>query len=240
MSTPHNAARKGDIARVVLMPGDPLRAQLIAQTYLDDVRCFNQVRNMLGYTGTYKGRPVSVMGSGMGIPSMAIYSHELYNFYDVDAIIRVGTAGGIAPGLRVRDLVMAQAVCTDSNFAAHFGMPGTIAPICDFGLLRSAVGVAEELGMTYRVGSLLSTDAFYRDVAESEAWASMGVLAVEMEATALYLNAAQAGKRALAIATISDHILSGESLDATERQNSFTQMMEVALTVAAREYDRSR
>lgn len=236
MPTPHNAACVGDIAKVVLMPGDPLRAKVVAQRYLSDVRLFNNVRGMLGYTGTYKGVPVSVMGSGMGIPSIGIYSWELYNVYDVDAIIRIGSAGGLAPHVRLRDIVMGQGACTDSNYAASFGMPGTIAPICDFGLLRAAVRAAERLGVRYSVGNLLSTDVFYCESAVHEAWASMGVLAVEMEAAGLYLNAAKAGKKALGIMTVSDLPLTGEGLSAEERQESFTQMMEVALQTAVAVY----
>ena len=235
MSTPHNAANPGDIAKVVLMPGDPLRAKVVADTYLTDVTCFNQVRNMFGYTGTYQGKRISVMGSGMGMPSIAIYSYELYNFYDVDAIIRIGSAGGLADDVHLRDVVIGQGACTDSNFAFQFELPGTYAPIADFGLLREAVDAAEALGVSYRVGNLLSTDAFYSDSSFARKWADMGVLAAEMEAAALYMNAAKARKKALGIMTISDHIFTGESLPAEERQTSFTEMMEVALAVAAKE-----
>ncbi len=238
MPTPHNAAEKGDIAKVVLMPGDPLRAKFIADSYLEDVHCFNEVRNMLGFTGRYQGVPISVMGSGMGMPSMGIYSYELFNFYDVDAIIRIGTAGGIGENVKLRDLVIGQATCTDSNFPAQYHLPGTVAPICDFGLLRRAVQAAEELGVRYHVGNFVTTDVFYRDTDSYRAWASLGVLASEMEAAALYLNAMSSGKKALAIATISDHVFTKESLDAHARQTTFTQMMEVALNVAVREYDR--
>lgn len=239
MPTPHNAAEHGDIAKVVLMPGDPLRAQFIAETYLEGAVQFNQVRNVFGYTGTYEGRRVSVMASGMGVPSMAIYSYELFHFYDVDTIIRIGTAGGLAPQVKVRDMVIAQATCTNSNFAAQFDLAGTIAPIADFDLLREAVDAAEERGFRYHVGNIFTTDVFYSDLERYRPWVSMGVLATEMEAVGLYLNAMAAGKRALAIATISDLPLSGESLSAKDRQTSFTQMMEVALSVAVREYDKS-
>ncbi len=232
MATPHNAAERGDIAKTVLMPGDPLRAQLLAERYLEDARCFNTVRGMLGYTGTYEGVPLSVMGSGMGIPSMSIYAYELYHFYDVDTIIRIGSAGGMAPQVKVRDVVMAQAACTDSNFASQYGMPGTIAPVADFGLLRRAAEVADAQGVRYHVGNVLSTDVFYRELSVDEAWIRMGVLASEMEVAGLYLNAMAAGKRALAIMTVSDLPLTGEGLSAEERQTSFTQMMEVALEVA--------
>lgn len=231
--TPHNAAVKGQIAKTVLMPGDPLRAQFVAQTYLEGVEQFNSVRGMLGYTGTYQGARVSVMGSGMGMPSIGIYSYELFNFYDVDAIIRIGTAGGLAPDVQLRDLVMGMGACTDSNYAAQFHMPGTLAPLADFGLLRRAVEVAEQLGFDYKVGNVLSSDVFYNDdETVNERWARMGVLAVEMESVALYLNALRAKKRALTLLTVSDLPLAGASLPAEERQTSFTQMMEVALGVA--------
>ncbi|WP_154053474.1 purine-nucleoside phosphorylase [Olsenella uli] len=231
--TPHNQATEGQIAKTVLMPGDPLRAKYVADTYLEDVTCFNQVRNMLGFTGTYKGKPVSVMGSGMGVPSIGIYSYELFNFYDVNNIIRIGTAGGLAPDVRLRDLVIGMGACTDSNFAAQFRMPGTLAPIADFGLLRKAVESAERLGYDYKVGNVLSSDVFYNDdETVNERWASMGVLAVEMESVALYLNAIRARKHALCLLTVSDLPLSGEGLPAEDRQTSFTQMMEVALEVA--------
>lgn len=231
--TPHNQATEGQIAKTVLMPGDPLRAKYVADTYLEDVTCFNQVRNMLGFTGTYKGKPVSVMGSGMGVPSIGIYSYELFNFYDVNNIIRIGTAGGLAPDVRLRDLVIGMGACTDSNYAAQFRMPGTLAPIADFGLLRKAVESAERLGFDYKVGNVLSSDVFYNDdETVNERWASMGVLAVEMESVALYLNAIRARKHALCLLTVSDLPLSGEGLPAEDRQTSFTQMMEVALEVA--------
>ncbi len=231
--TPHNQATEGQIAKTVLMPGDPLRAKYVADAYLEDVTCFNQVRNMLGFTGTYKGKPVSVMGSGMGVPSIGIYSYELFNFYDVNNIIRIGTAGGLAPDVRLRDLVIGMGACTDSNFAAQFRMPGTLAPIADFGLLRKAVESAERLGYDYKVGNVLSSDVFYNDdETVNERWASMGVLAVEMESVALYLNAIRARKHALCLLTVSDLPLSGEGLPAEDRQTSFTQMMEVALEVA--------
>ena len=232
--TPHNQATEGQIAKTVLMPGDTLRAKYVADTYLEDVTCFNQVRNMLGFTGTYKGKPVSVMGSGMGVPSIGIYSYELFNFYDVNNIIRIGTAGGLAPDVRLRDLVIGMGACTDSNYAAQFRMPGTLAPIADFGLLRKAVESAERLGYDYKVGNVLSSDVFYNDdETVNERWASMGVLAVEMESVALYLNAIRARKHALCLLTVSDLPLSGEGLPAEDRQTSFTQMMEVALEVAA-------
>ncbi|MDO4537632.1 MAG: purine-nucleoside phosphorylase [Coriobacteriales bacterium] len=236
MSTPHNAAQPGDIAKVVLMPGDPLRAQVIAERYLENVSCFNEVRNMLGFTGTYHGVPVSVMGSGMGIPSISIYAWELYNHYNVDTIIRVGSTGGLAPQVGLRDIVFAQGACTDSNAAMHYKLPGTYAPIANFDLLRAGVEEAEKLGAPYHVGNVVSTDIFYCEQSVNETWANMGVLAVEMEAAGLYLVAAEAHKRALALMTVSDLPLTGEGLSAQDRQTSFTQMMEVALAVAEREY----
>lgn len=235
MTTPHNAANPGDIAKVVLMPGDPLRAKFVAEHYLEDVTCFNEVRNMFGFTGTYQGKRISVMGSGMGIPSIAIYSYELYHFYGVDAIIRIGSAGGLAPDVQLRDILIGQGACTDSNFAAQYKLPGTIAPLGDYTMMRQAVEAAEAIGARYHVGNLLSSDVFYSDRAGSEAWAAMGVLGVEMEAAALYLNAAAAGKKALGIMTVSDLVLAPGSLSADERQNSFTQMMEIALAVAVRQ-----
>lgn len=231
--TPHNTAKKGDIAKTVLMPGDPLRAKFIAETYLENPKCFNTVRNMLGYTGTFEGKEISVMGSGMGIPSIGIYSYELYNFYDVDAIIRIGSAGGIAEGVKLRDVVIGMGACTDSNFAAQYRLPGTFAPIADFGLLEKAVALAREQGVNIHVGNLISSDLFYGDYAGSLTdWRKMGVLAVEMEAAGLYMNAARCGKKALAMATVSDLPLTGEATTAEERQTTFTQMMEIALRLA--------
>ena len=231
--TPHNQAKKGDIAKTVLMPGDPLRAKFIAETYLENVKCFNTVRNMLGYTGTFEGKEISVMGSGMGIPSIGIYSYELYNFYDVDAIIRIGSAGGIAEGVKLRDVVIGMGACTDSNFASQYRLPGTFAPIADFGLLEKAVALARAQGVNIHVGNLISSDLFYGDYAGSLTdWAKMGVLAVEMEAAGLYMNAARCGKKALAMATVSDLPLTGEATTAEERKTTFTQMMEIALRLA--------
>ncbi len=232
MTTPHNSAKLGDIAKVVLMPGDPLRAKVVAETYLENPTCFNQLRNMFGYTGTYNGKRISVMGSGMGVPSMAIYANELYHFYGVETIIRIGTAGGIAPTVEMRDVVIAQAACTNSNYAAHYDLPGTIAPIADFALMRQAVEAAEAQGVRYHVGNIITTDVFYNVKTVYEKWGSMGVLASEMETAGLYLCAMEAGKKALGITTISDLVLREGSLSAEERQNSFTQMMEIALAVA--------
>ena len=231
--TPHNAAVEGQIAKTVLMPGDPLRAKLLADTYLENVEQFNTVRNMFGYTGTYKGQPVSVMGSGMGMPSIGIYSYELFNFYGVDNILRIGSAGGLAPEVKLRDIVIGMSSSTDSNYPSPYGMPGTIAPTADFGLLSKAVAGAEKLGYPVRVGNILASDVFYTVDNSLTKWASMDVLAVEMEAAALYLNAMHAHKHALTLLTISDLPLTGEALTAEERQTSFTQMMEVALSVVA-------
>lgn len=231
--TPHNAAVEGQIAKTVLMPGDPLRAKLLADTYLENVEQFNTVRNMFGYTGTYKGQPVSVMGSGMGMPSIGIYSYELFNFYGVDNILRIGSAGGLAPEVKLRDIVIGMSSSTDSNYPSQYGMPGAIAPTADFGLLSKAVAGAEKLGYPVRVGNILASDVFYTVDNSLTKWASMDVLAVEMESAALYLNAMYAHKHALTLLTISDLPLSGEALTAEERQTSFTQMMEVALSVVA-------
>ena len=234
--TPHNGAIEGDIAKTVLMPGDPLRAKFIADTYLQDVRCFNTVRNMLGYTGTYQGVPVSVMGGGMGMPSIGIYSYELFNFYGVESIIRVGSAGGIADEVKVRDVVAGMGACTNSNYAHQYQLPGTYAPIAGFDLLERAVAAGRDQGVELKVGNVLSSDTFYDDNDQATvSWQKMGVLAVEMEAAALYMNAARANKKALCLLTISDLPLKGESLSAEERQTSFTQMMEIALAVAIQE-----
>lgn len=231
--TPHIRALEGDFAKTVLMPGDPLRAKFIAETFLEDARLVTDVRNMLGFTGTYQGKPVSVMGAGMGIPSIGIYSMELYRFYGVETILRVGSAGSMREDVKVMDLVLAQGACTDSNWGAQYRLRGTFAPIADFGLLRRAVEIAEGLGIRTRVGNVLSADAFYDDQEDFNAgWRKMGVLAVEMEAAGLYMNAARCGKKALALLTISDELLTGIALPAEQRQTSFREMMEVALELA--------
>ena len=231
--TPHNGAKAGEIAKTVLMPGDPLRAKFIAETYLTDVTCFNTVRNMLGYTGTYNGKQVSVMGGGMGIPSVGIYSYELFNFYDVENIIRIGSAGGIADNVHVRDVVIGMGACTNSNYALQYKLPGTFAPIASYDLLNRAVRTAEKLKIHTVIGNVLSSDTFYDDNENAlSQWKRMGVLAVEMEAAALYMNAARAGKNALCLLTISDCPFIGEALTAEERQTGFTQMMEIALSLA--------
>ena len=213
------------------MAGDPLRAKFITENYLTDPVQFNEVRGMLGFTGTYGGKRVSVMGHGMGIPSIGIYSYELFNFYDVKNIIRVGSAGAYHPDLKLGDLVIAQGACTDSNYGAQFGLPGTFAPIADFDLLRAAASACEQRGLHYMVGNILSSDVFYAENPQTDSWRKMGVLAVEMEASALYMNAARAGKRALTICTISDHLLTGEEMPAEARRTSFRNMMEVALSI---------
>ena len=228
--TPHNQAVFGQIAKTVLMPGDPLRAKVLAETYLENPVQYNTVRGMFGYTGTYKGKAISVQGSGMGCPSMGIYSYELYNFYGVERIIRIGSAGAIDPTLHIGDLVIGMGACTNSNYASQYQLPGVFAPIASFALVKKAQEAATDLSVPYRVGNLLSSDTFYDDRADNLLqWQKMGVLAVEMESAALYLNAARAGKEALTICTISDCPLSGEATTSEERQNRFTQMMEVAL-----------
>ena len=231
--TPHNSAVKGEIAKTVLMPGDPLRAKFVAENFLTDVKQFNSVRNMFGYTGKYNGKEVSVMGSGMGMPSIGIYSYELFNFYDVENIIRIGTTGAIHDDLDLGDLVIAQGSCTDSNFAKHFNLPGTFAPIASFKLLRGAVDASEKLGVKYMVGNVLSSDVFYNETFDSFIqWKKMGVLCAEMESAALYMNAAQAGKNALCVLTVSDCPMKGTATTAEERQTAFTNMMKVALSLA--------
>ena len=230
--TPHNEAKYGEIAKTVLMPGDPLRAKFIAETYLTDAVCFNTVRNMLGYTGTYNGKRVSVMGGGMGIPSMGIYSYELFHMYDVDTIIRIGSAGGISDDVKVRDLVIAVSASTNSGYAGQFGLTGTFAPTADFELARRAYDAAAARGVRVMAGNILSSDTFYSDnPKENDQWKKMGVLAVEMEAAGLYLNAARSGKKALCICTISDHLYTGEALSARERETGFRDMMEIALSL---------
>ena len=230
--TPHNSASPADFAKTVLMPGDPLRAKFIAETFLTDAELVNNVRGIGGYTGTYKGERVSVMASGMGMPSMGIYSYELYNFYDVENIIRIGSAGSIRMDVQVRDVVLGMGACTNSNFAHQYGLHGTFAPIADFTLLETAVSVARGMGVEMPVGNLLSSDTFYDASGSTMDWGKMGVLAVEMEAAALYMTAAHLGKRALAICSISDSLVTGEELDAEARQNTFTTMMEIALKTA--------
>ena len=232
MSTPHNNAKKGDIAKTVLMPGDPLRAKFIAETYLDNAVCYNEVRGMLGFTGTYKGVPVSVQGSGMGMPSIGIYSWELFNEYDVENIIRVGTAGAVADNVDLRDVIISMSASTNSNYAAQYRLPGTYAPTASWILLSAAVRAAEAKGSRFHVGNVLSSDTFYDDANSLADWQKMGVLGIEMETAALYMNAARAKKNALGIFTVSDCPLRGLSTSAEERQTSFRDMMEIALETA--------
>ena len=229
--TPHIAAQYGEIAKTVIMAGDPLRAKLMAEKFLTNPVQFNNVRGMLGFTGEYKGKRISVMGHGMGIPSIGIYTYELFNFYDVDTIIRVGSAGSLHKDLKLGDIVIAQGSCHNSNYDIQFELPGTYAPIADFDLLRKAADACENFGYRYRVGNVFSSDSFYTEIAHNERWINMGVLCIEMEAPALYMNAARAGKKALCICTISDNIVTGEALPAEERRTSFTNMMDVAFSI---------
>lgn len=231
--TAHNSAKAGDFAKTALMPGDPLRAKYIAETYLENPRQVNAVRNMFGYTGTYKGKEISVMGGGMGMPSIGIYSYELFNFYDVDQVIRIGSAGAFQDNIKLMDVVIGMGACTDSNYAYQYGLPGTFAPIADYELLNRAVETAKRQGTNVVVGNVLSSDVFYNAMSNvNDLWRDMGVLAVEMEAAALYMNAAKAGKKALCMLTISDHLYTGESLSAEDNQLGFGKMMEIALELA--------
>ena len=228
--TPHITARADQIAKTVLMPGDPLRSEFIAKTYLENAVLVNDVRGVHGYTGTYHGKPVTVMASGMGQPSMGIYSYELFNFYDVDAIIRVGSCGAFHPDLHVRDIVIAMGACTNGNYATQYNMPGTFAPIADFDLVRRAAELCEARGVNYKVGNIFSSDMFYNAANSDMEWAKLGVLGVEMESAALYCNAAWAKKKALCICTVSDNFLHPEeNATVEERQSSFTDMMEITL-----------
>ena len=231
--TPHNEAKLGEIAKTVLMPGDPLRAKYIPENFLENPKLVNKVRNMFCYTGTYEGKEVSVMGSGMGMPSIGIYSYELFNFYDVDQIIRIGSAGGYADGLQLFDIVIGQAACTNSNYAGFLHLPGTPAFCGDYGLIEKAVAYAKEHDLRYRVGPILSSDPFYGSIEDAKKWKDFGVLAVEMEAAALYTNAIRAGKKALAICTISDIVFGDTSQITTseERQTKFIDMMKLALSL---------
>lgn len=232
--TPHINAKPGDFAKTVLMPGDPLRSKFIAENFLTDARLVNNVRGVQGYTGSYDGKKVSVMASGMGMPSMGIYSYELFNVFGVENIIRIGSCGALSERVRIRDIVIGMGACTNSNFASQYRLNGTFAPICDFELMSRAVSECERLGARFHVGNIVSTDTFYSaDQTLNAQFAGMGVLGAEMEAAALYMTAAYSKKRALAICTVSDHILTGEATTAAERETSFTQMMEVALKTAA-------
>lgn len=232
--TPHNNAKLGDIAETVLLPGDPLRAKFIAETYLEDVVQYNTVRGMFGYTGYYKGKKISVQGSGMGIPSIGIYSYELIHFYGVNNLVRIGSAGAINENLKPHDVVIGMGACTDSRYAAQYDLPGTYAPIASYELMQKAIEKAKEQGTQVTVGNILSNDVFYSDAGLDNLakWKKMGVLCVEMEAAGLYMNAARAGVNALAILTISDCPFTGEECSAHDRQVAFTKMMEIALELA--------
>ncbi|MBO5432613.1 MAG: purine-nucleoside phosphorylase [Clostridia bacterium] len=239
--TPHIKATPEDFGKTVLMPGDPLRAKFIAENFLEEAKLVNNVRGIHGYTGYYKDKKISVMASGMGMPSIGIYSYELFNFFDVDNIIRVGSAGGMCEKVKVRDIIIAQGACTDSNYAHTFNLPGTFAPIADYKLLKAAADIAEDMKLSYVVGNVISSDTFYNDnenipngMTSADLWRKMGVLGVEMEAAALYMNAARSGKNALAILTVSDHLVTGEALSSDDRQNSFTDMMKLSLETAVK------
>lgn len=234
ITTPHINAEEGAFGKTVLMPGDPLRSKFIAENYLENAQLVNNVRGIQGYTGTYKGTKVSVMASGMGMPTIGIYSYELYHFFGVDNIMRVGSTGAIQEQVKVRDIIFGMGACTNSNYADQYELSGAFAPIASYPLMREAIAQAEKVNARYHVGNVLSSDSFYTENGKTanENWRKMGVLCVEMEAAALYMNAARAGKNALAILTVSDHILTGEETTAEERQTSFTQMMEIALNTA--------
>ena len=233
--TPHINATPDDFAKTVLMPGDPLRSKFIAENFLEGAKLINNVRGIQGYTGTYRGERVSVMASGMGMPSIGIYSYELYNFFGVENIMRVGSAGAMSESVCVRDIIIGMGASTTTNFAVQYGLEGTFAPIADYKMMKIAIEEADRIGARYAVGNLLSSDIFYNANPEArKRWQALGILGVEMEAAALYMNAAYAKKSALAICTVSDHLLTGESLDAEQRQSSFTEMMEIALNTAIR------
>lgn len=233
MSTPHNEAKKGDIAPVVLMPGDPLRAKFVAENYLEDVTVFNTVRNMMGYTGYYHGKRISVMGSGMGMPSIGIYSYELFHFYDVESIIRIGSCGALNENIHVRDLILVQGACTDSRYASQFELPGTFSAISSYDLLEKAVSCCRKKSLSFHVGNVVASDFFYHvDANSAEKWASVGCLGVEMESYALFMNAAYAKKKAMTLLTVSDHLFLEEDTTPEEREKTFCDMMEVALEIA--------
>lgn len=240
--TPHIKAVPEDFAKTVLMPGDPLRAKYVAETYLENPRLVNNVRGVNGYTGTYKGVPVSVMASGMGMPSIGIYSYELFNFFGVENIIRIGSAGGMSPTLKIKSIVAAQGACCDSNYAHTFNLPGTFAPISDFGLLSACVETGKEMGLDLTVGNIVSSDVFYNDddyemgsgLSTMDRWSKMGVLATEMESAALFMNAARAGKKALSVCTISDNLLTGEALSPEDRQTSLDEMITLVLNTVVK------
>ncbi len=233
ITTPHINAEKDAFGKTVLMPGDPLRSKFIAENYLENAKLVNNIRGIQGYTGTYKGTKISVMASGMGMPTIGIYSYELFNFFNVENIMRIGSTGSIQEKVKVRDIVIGMGACTNSNYASQYQLTGTFAPIASYPLMREAIAQAEKADANYHVGNILSSDTFYSDnKTENESWKKMGVLCIEMEAAALYMNAARCGKNALAILTVSDSLVTGEETTAEERQNSFTQMMEIALNTA--------
>ena len=233
--TPHINAAPEDFAKTVLMPGDPLRSKFIAENFLEGAKLVNNVRGIHGYTGTWRGERVSVMASGMGMPSIGIYSYELYKFFGVENIMRIGSAGGMAESIKLRDIIIGMGACTTSNFAVQYGLEGDFAPIASYNMMKTAIEEADKIGARYAVGNLLSSDIFYNANPDaSKKWRDMGVLGVEMEAAALYMTAAHLGKNALAICTVSDHLYTGEALPAEARQNSFTEMMEIALNTAIR------
>lgn len=232
MPTPHNNAVKGDIAETVIMPGDPLRAKFIAENYLENPVCYNEVRGMLGYTGTYKGVRISVQGSGMGMPSMGIYSWELFTEYDVRNIIRTGTAGAVSDKVNLRDIIIAMSASTNSAYASQYRLPGTYAPTASWEILSKAVEISAQKNVSYHVGNIFSSDTFYDDADSLAQWQKMGVLGIEMETAGLYMNASRTGKNALCILTVSDCPLRGLSTTAEERQTSFRDMMEIALETA--------
>lgn len=232
MATPHNSAEKGQIAKSVLLPGDPLRAKFIAEIFLTDPVQFNSVRGIFGYTGTYNGKSVSVMATGMGCPSIGIYSYELIHFYDVENLIRIGSCGALQPEMKLGDIVMAEGACTDTNYAAQYNLPGQFCAIADFGLLLRAKESADRHGYRYQIGNVNCTDVFYREGDPWREWAKMGVLASEMESFALYCNVAAGKAKALAMFTVSDSLVTGEEMSAIDRQTSFTNMMTVALETA--------
>lgn len=232
MATPHIKAEFGDFAKTVLMPGDPLRAKFIAEKYLDNVKMVNDVRCAFAYTGYYKGKKVSVMASGMGQPSIGIYSYELFKFYGVENIIRVGSCGSMDKDLHLKDIIIAMGACTNGNYASQYNLPGTFCPIADFNLVKKAVEECEKKGVNYKVGNIFSSDTFYDDASSTLEWTKMGVLGVEMESAALYCNAARLNKKALAICAVSDSIINeNEDLSSDERETGFTNLIEIALEI---------
>ncbi len=233
MPTVHNSAKKGEIAETILLPGDPLRAKYIAEKFLENPVCYNEVRGMLGYTGTYKGKRISVQGTGMGMPSIGIYSYELITEYGVKNLIRIGSCGSMQEDVKIRDVVMGVAASTNSNYAHQYNIDGTYAPSASFELMMKAQKAADDKGVVLKAGNIVSGDVFYNDDPESwKKWAKMGCLAVEMEAAALYMNAARLGANALCLLTVSDSIVTHEETTPEEREKTFTEMMEIALELA--------